>query len=130
MEPQEGRSGSQSRDTGSARRRAINDAAGSKATSAAPVHKLEYDCPVCGGVGKGDATHKVGRDGRARWFIGCWTCPSDGYLRLLAEATGAPGGGALLDEPLRYLRHIGRGSAVLKREATVLPSHADRKSVV
>src|SRR6266516_637474 len=61
-------------------------------------------CPVCGRYGKLDVTPRP--DGG--WWVSCWTCKSRGlelgdYLRALAAAVDAPGGGAVLGDPLRYL---------------------------
>lgn len=69
-----------------------------------PASKYEYDCPVCDGAGT--LTVEARKDGSGFW-VNCWRdcCKalSGAYLRELAEAVGAPGGGAILAEPLRWL---------------------------
>jgi len=63
--------------------------------------------------------------------IGCWACipaayePGE-YLRALAVEVGAPGGGALLEDPHRYLAHLATGPPRRSRPAE-LPSAAMRK---
>lgn len=84
--------------------------------------KLKFACPLCGGADKGDATYKLGRDGRLRWFLGCWACPPDRYPALLAERVGAPGGGALLDDPQRWLVGLATPAGTGHREPEPLPS--------
>jgi hypothetical protein len=67
-------------------------------------HKAIYACPVCGKAGKLTVTAKSA----GGWLIGCWACQAAGlsggeYIRALADAVGAPGGGAVLENPFRYL---------------------------
>jgi hypothetical protein len=67
--------------------------------------KCYYDCTVCGG--RGTLTVERRADGRYPFYIDCFkaSCHGGGgeYLRDLAALVGAPGGGALLADPLRYL---------------------------
>jgi len=69
-----------------------------------PAGKHHYDCPVCDGAGT--LTVEACRDGSGYW-VNCWRdcCKALGgaYLRELAEAIGAPGGGVMKSEPLRWL---------------------------
>ena len=63
-----------------------------------------------------------------RYLIGCWSCDADGlsggdWLRAVAEAVGAPGGGALLDDPERWLAPYINGTSRRGRPAE-LPSLA------
>lgn len=85
-----------------------------------------FDCPVCDGKGTLDVTWRPTI--RRLPFIGCFPCTAHGlaggdYLRELAPLVGAPGGGALLADPLRYL-----GEAVAQtatdRPPAKLPSDA------
>lgn len=68
------------------------------------ARKHQGACPVCGRP-KLDVTRRPG----GGWWVGCWRCTARGlsggdYMRALAAAVGAPGGGALLENPLKYLR--------------------------
>jgi hypothetical protein len=66
------------------------------------VTKQLLACPVCG-----HSRASMTQSGD-RYLLGCWSCEADGlgggdWLRAVAEAVGAPGGGALLDDPERWL---------------------------
>lgn len=88
-----------------------------------PGEKHLFDCPLCGGGDKLDVARKTDGTG---WWMKCWStrCPSGGdYLRALAEVVEAPGGGALLGNPMHYLGQ-GLPIRVTGREPAALPSHA------
>lgn len=69
---------------------------------------MTFGCPLCC-KWKGDYAARPGG-----WWVSCWVCipayytPGD-YLRALAAEVGAPGGGALLENPQRYLAHLTTG---------------------
>lgn len=70
--------------------------------------KLVFDCAVCGGAGQLTVEARIERGAwRGKWWVNCWKAEckalSGEYLHSLAEAVGAPGGSALLADPLRYL---------------------------
>jgi hypothetical protein len=70
-----------------------------------PAHvKQTGTCPNCEGVGR--LTVELRRDGRGYW-VNCWDadCRALGgaYLRVLAEAVGAPGGGNIKDNAPYWL---------------------------
>jgi hypothetical protein len=77
---------------------------GEVASSIPPAGKHHYDCHVCAGAGTLTVERRA--DGRGYW-VNCWRdcCQALGgaYLRELAACVGAPGGGAVLSEPLRWL---------------------------
>ncbi len=79
-------------------------------------------CPVCGGD-RADATWKADRDGRWRWFVGCFSASCQalgrGYPAEAAAAVDAPSGAAILEDPLRWLGYVIGGAAT---EAPPLPS--------
>lgn len=88
--------------------------------------RSEYDCPLCGGTGC--LTVEPRKDGSGYW-VNCWRpeCKALGssgdWLRALAAEVGAPGGGALKAEPIRYLG--APLSTVAEREPVPLPSPAE-----
>ena len=68
------------------------------------TEKQILTCPVCGHA-RADMTRIPGRE---RPLLGCWSCEAGGlrsgdWLRAVAQEVGAPGGGALLDEPEHWL---------------------------
>lgn len=80
-------------------------------------------CPVCEGAGCLTVERRPGDRG---WWVNCWKadCLQQGeYLRELAVLTGAPGGGAILSDPLRWLAaYLDEPSG--RSEADELPSEA------
>jgi hypothetical protein len=68
-----------------------------------PPTKQVGECPLCGTPDKLTVERRAG----GGWWVNCWTagCRSLGgeWLREVAEVVGAPGGGALLSDPLTYL---------------------------
>ncbi len=82
-------------------------------------------CPVCEGAGCLTVERRA--DGRD-WWVNCWKadCLKGGaYLRELAVLAGAPGGSAILSDPLRWLAsYLDEPSATGNGEADKLPSEA------
>ncbi len=89
--------------------------------------KVLYHCPLCGHP-KGDATWKADRDGRWRWFVGCFSASCQalgrGYPAAAAVEVGAPHGAAILEDPLRWLAAciIGSPGGADDQEPEELPS--------
>jgi len=85
--------------------------------------RSEFDCLICGGHGTLTVEPRLG----GGWWVNCWKPECKGlssgdWLRAVAAEVGAPGGGALLADPLRYL---GRPlSANVKGDPDELPSAA------
>ncbi|MDX6699594.1 MAG: hypothetical protein QOE65_2991 [Solirubrobacteraceae bacterium] len=122
----------QSRDTGDAepkegeRKPAPSNASSGCGGSDFHQHapRFHYTCPVCGGIGK----LTVQRRARRGWWVNCWNaeCSALGsdYLREVAKAVGAPGGGALLDNPPRWLGEPCQGARSSRTAPAALPSAA------
>jgi hypothetical protein len=86
--------------------------------------KRLFTCPLCGHP-RADITARPDGGG---YYISCWSCEADGlasgdWLRSVAEAVGAPGGGVLLADPERWLAPYLNGVSRRGRPAE-LPSLA------
>jgi hypothetical protein len=85
------------------------------------------ECPLCHSPGK--LTVEPRRSGPPWWWVNCWTagCRALGsgeWAREVAALVGAPGGGALLADPLLYLGDYLETETRTDREPEQLPSFA------
>lgn len=85
--------------------------------------KVPFPCPLCG---KRNADYRLSPGGNN---IACWSCAAAGldggdYLRALAVEVGANGGGALLEDPARYLAHLAAGPPTRRGRREEPPSRA------
>jgi hypothetical protein len=88
-----------------------------------PAHTKHIGtCPVCDTPGK--LTVEPRHDLPGHWWVNCWTCPSDGYLRAVAEVVGAPGGGHIKANAPAYLDGYLDSQTRTNRAPEPLPSFA------
>jgi hypothetical protein len=85
------------------------------------------ECPLCHSPGK--LTVEPRRSAPRRWWVNCWTagCRAQGsgeWAREVAAVVGAPGGGALLADPLRYLSDYLETETRTDRDPEQLPTLA------
>ena len=83
--------------------------------------KATIRCPLCDS-GTADVTARPG----GGFWLGCWSCAAEGvgrgeWLREVAREVGAPGGGALLDEPWRWLAGYTTSAAPRRGRVAPLP---------
>lgn len=105
----------------------VAEAVADNYTPAPAFTKHEGECPVCGSPGKLVVEPRTDQPGR--WWVICRTAGCQGigsgeWLRELAKAVGAPGGGVLLQEPLAYLDGYLEAEARTDREPDPLPTDA------
>jgi hypothetical protein len=83
------------------------------------------DCPVCGEANHLVLTRKLDRGGEPSWFLYCHTASCQAlegaYLAALAGAVGAPHGGWLKEDPLRWLAVGAAGKAGFRRPRSDAP---------